>query len=125
MGFNESGSSWFDSESSWWMDESMHGMWGSSGIAWKLPFWHWPYSHWDTAYLSPVGGYSHSAVGHLVLPWWLRSTQWHATHSVVPYRFYDWFSGAYPHLGPYYPVGSPDLKWMDAWSMQPYHGFWS
>lgn len=51
-----------------------------------------------------------------LLPWWY----------FMPWHYPDrgWFTDAYPVLSPYYPLLTPDPDWMDAWTMQPYHGMW-
>jgi hypothetical protein len=31
---------------------------------------------------------------------------------------------SYPALAPFYPIPNPSPEWIDAWSMQDFHGYW-
>ncbi len=35
-----------------------------------------------------------------------------------------WYWAAYPALAPFYPIPTASPEWVDAWSMQDFHGFW-
>lgn len=63
-----------------------------------------------------------SATGRL-RPWWLRSVP---PTPNVPVRLHrGYFTEAYPSLLPYFPMYHAQATWIDPWSMQPYHGYWS
>lgn len=35
-----------------------------------------------------------------------------------------WYWDAYPALSPFYPIPTVAPEWIDAWSMQDFHGYW-
>lgn len=68
--------------------------------------------------------------GDLDIIWNLRTTQpWAAEHlQAHPWWMRSealWWAGAYPVLAPWHAFSAPDPAWWDAWSMQPYHGYWA
>ncbi|SFU82493.1 hypothetical protein SAMN05421543_10974 [Alicyclobacillus macrosporangiidus] len=68
--------------------------------------------------------------GDLDLIWDLRAPQpWAAGQLQVQPGWTRaqplWWSGAYPVLGPWHAFAGPDPAWWDAWSLQPYHGYWA
>jgi hypothetical protein len=60
--------------------------------------------------------------------WWLHAHHLHPAYTPRReacgwLRGSDW-QGAYPTLGPWYPVPVASPEWIDPWSMQGYHGYW-
>lgn len=92
------------------------------------PAWYWDevwtwQSPWQIVQMMPSpGGYAWTPE----MIWWMRGAA-----QGTPAQFLSgspeerhWLTGAYPSLLPFYPMTTADPAWMDAWAMQPYHGYW-